>query len=336
MKNFEKNPMMMSECPIIIKDFLGYMQTIKGKSPRTINEYYIDLRTFFRYMKFSKQLIDRDISFNEIDISDMTIDIVKEITLTNIYEYLNYVLAERKNNPATRSRKVSSLRSFFKYLTNKTGQLKDDPTKELDSPKLKSSLPKFLTLEESLELLNSVDGNYKERDYCILTLFLNCGMRLSELVSLNTRDIRSDGAIKLTGKGNKERIVYLNDACRMALDKYLQVRPVEGLQDKNALFISRLKRRISPKTVQFLVNKYLKAIGLDGQGYSVHKLRHTAATLMYQHGNVDIRILKDILGHENLGTTEIYTHVSSAQMKQAAASNPLAKVKSKKNTLTDN
>lgn len=241
---------------------------------------------------------------------------------------MNFLSSERGNGSATRSRKVSSLRSFFKFLTNKTGKLKVNPVEELETPKLKKSLPKYLTLEQSMELLSKVEGKTKERDYCILVLFLNCGMRLSELVGLNLYDIHLTGpTVKITGKGNKERIVYLNDACLDAINKYLKVRPKEGLIDKNALFISGQRKRISPKTVQYLVKKYLAEINLGGPGYSAHKLRHTAATLMYQHGHVDIRVLKDILGHENLGTTEIYTHISSDQMANAANANPLSQVK---------
>ena len=318
-----------SKAPKVIKDFLGYMQTIRGKSPKTIDEYYLDLRTFFRFIKRLKNRVPQDILFEDISITDVDITLIKEIMLTDIYEYLNFVLIERHNNASTRSRKVSSLKSFFKYLTNKTGQLPTDPTKELDMPKKKSSLPKFLTLEQSLELLKSVSGPYKERDYCILTLFLNCGMRLSELVGINFNDIRNNNTLRLTGKGNKERIIYLNQACIDAINKYKEVRPVDKVIDRNALFLSKRRKRISPKTVQHIVYKYLEAIELDHQGYSVHKLRHTAATLMYQHGNVDIRILKDILGHANLGTTEIYTHLSSKQMQDAANANPLANVSKK-------
>lgn len=313
--------------PPILKEFLGYMQTIKGKSSKTVEEYFLDLRTFFRYVKLSKGLVEDNIKFEDINIIDITIETIKDITLTDLYGYLNFVLVERKNNASTRSRKISSLRSFFNYLTNKTNQLEKNPTKELDMPKKKSALPKFLTLEQSIELLKCVDGPYKERDYCILTLFLNCGMRLSELVGINLNDIRDDNTLKVTGKGNKERMVYLNKACVNSLEKYIKVRSEINTTDKNALFISKRKKRISPKTVQFLVYKYLSIIGLDGQGYSVHKLRHTAATLMYQHGNVDIRILKDILGHANLGTTEIYTHLSNKQIEKAVSSNPLAKIK---------
>ena len=315
------------EAPQVLIDFLGYMQTVKGKSSKTVDEYYIDLRTFFRYIKYSKKLVPENVTFEEIAIKDIEINLIASITLTEVYEYLNYLLVERHNNAATRARKISSLKSFFNYLVNKVSLLNNNPTKELDMPKKKNSLPKFLTLEQSIDLLNCVNGPYKERDYCILTLFLNCGMRLSELVGINLNDIRSDNTLKLTGKGNKERIVYLNDACISALNQYLKVRPKINLKDRNALFISKFNKRISPKTVQFIVKKYLAKINLDNQGYSVHKLRHTAATLMYQHGEVDIRVLKDILGHTNLGTTEIYTHLSNKQLQQAISSNPLAKIK---------
>ena len=315
------------EAPQILIDFLGYMQTVKGKSPKTVDEYYIDLRTFFRYIKYSKKLVPENTLFEDISIKDIEINLISDITLTDVYEYLNYLLVERNNNASTRARKISSLKSFFKYLVNKVGLLNNDPTKELDTPKRKNSLPKFLTLEQCLELLKCVNGPYKERDYCILTLFLNCGMRLSELVGINLNDIRSDNTLKLIGKGNKERIVYLNEACLSAIEDYLKVRPKINLKDRNALFISKFNKRISPKTVQFIVKKYLEAINLDNQGYSVHKLRHTAATLMYQHGEVDIRVLKDILGHSNLGTTEIYTHLSNKQLQKAISSNPLSNTK---------
>lgn len=321
-------PELLAQAPPIIKEFLGYVGTIRGKSPKTVEEYYIDLRTFFRYIKLNKGLVSPDEKFEEISISDVDLDLIKTITLTNVYEYMNYLTTERHNKAATRSRKVSSLRTFFKYLTNKTGKLEVNPVKELETPKLKQALPKFLSLEQSLELLSKVEGETKERDYCILVLFLNCGMRLSELVGLNLSDV-SHGAssIKITGKGNKERIVYLNEACLEAIDRYIAVRPNNALIDKNALFISKQRKRISPKTVQYIVKKYLAEIELGGPGFSVHKLRHTAATLMYQHGHVDIRVLKDILGHENLGTTEIYTHLSSEQMAKAAKANPLSHVK---------
>ena len=320
----------LDESPKVVREFLGYMQTIKGKSQKTIEEYYVDLRTFFRYMKIKWGMVDKNTTMEEIDITDVDISHIKTIKLLDVFEYMNYLISERKNVATTRSRKVSSLRSFFKFLTNKTGQLDVNPIEELETPKKKKSLPKFLTLEQSKMLLNIVNqygGSNKERDYCIITLFLNCGMRLSELVGMNISDIRKDNTLKITGKGNKERIIYINEACKTAIDKYLCVRPNGKTKDKNAMFISRNNNRISPKTIQFLLTRYLKLSGLNGQGFSVHKLRHTAATLMYQYGNVDIRILKDILGHENLGTTEIYTHLSNQQMQDAVKANPLSNLK---------
>ena len=320
-----------SEASPLIKKYLNYIQTVKGKSPKTVDEYFSDLRTFFRFIKLHRGLVSSDTEFTQIKVDDVDLALVKTITLTDAYEFMNYALRERSNIGSTRARKASSLKSFFNYLTVKEHLLESDPLKELEVPKKKKSVPKYLTLEQSIELLNAVGGSHKERDYCILTLFLNCGLRLSELVGLNYSDIRSDGTMRVVGKGNKERIVYLNEACINSINNYKAVRPVDGVKDKNALFISNQMKRISAKTVQAMVYKYLNKIGLDAQGYSCHKLRHTAATLMYQHGGVDIRVLKEILGHENLGPTEIYTHLGNEQMHNAINSNPLASVKQKNN-----
>lgn len=322
----------LQTCPPVIRDFLTYNETIKGKSSRSVEGYYLDLQTFFRYILMVRGLTDSKTPFEKIDIAPVNIELIKTITLSDLYAYLVYCKNERDNNPATRARKTSTLRIFFRYLCEQTHQLETNPALMLDSPKVKQSLPKHLTLEDSLELLNSVDGPNQKRDFCILTIFLNCGLRLAELCSLNIDDIKADGTMTVTGKGNKERLVYLNEACREAIRDYLSVRPNENLPypHQNALFISRNHRRISPKTVQHIVKTHLQKAGLGGQGFSTHKLRHTAATLMYQHGQVDIRVLKDILGHSNLGTTQIYTHVSDTQIKNAVDSNPLSKVSNKK------
>ena len=322
----------LSSCPAFLRDFLTYNETIKGKSSRSVEGYYIDLRTFFRYMLLVRGKAPKDTEFNKIDINAADIELVRSVTISDLYAFMVYCKEELKNNTATRARKTSTLRIFFKYMSVQTHQIPSNPAELLESPKVKQSLPKHLTLENSLELLSSVDGANERRDYCILTLFLNCGLRLSELCGLNLSDISSDGIMTVTGKGNKERAVYLNDSCLSAVRAYLAVRPNEGIvaTDRNALFISRNHRRLSPKTVQHIVKTYLKKAGLGGMGFSTHKLRHTAATLMYQHGNVDIRVLKDILGHANLGTTQIYTHVSDAQIKRAVDANPLSNVKDKK------
>ena len=323
---------MLSECPDFLRDFLTYNETIRGKSSRSVEGYYIDLRTFFRYMLLVRGKAPADTEFNEINISSADIELVRSVTISDLYAFMVYCKDELHNNTATRARKTSTLRIFFKYMSVQTHRLETNPAELLESPKVKQSLPKHLTLENSLDLLNAVDGANERRDYCIITLFLNCGLRLSELCGLNLSDISSDGIITVTGKGNKERSVYLNDSCKTAIKRYLEVRPNEGIPatERKALFISRNHRRLSPKTVQHIVKTTLEKAGLGGQGFSTHKLRHTAATLMYQHGNVDIRVLKDILGHSNLGTTQIYTHVSDKQIKHAVDANPLSGVKDNK------
>lgn len=316
--------------PSFVVDFLNYYSVIKNRSTLTVVEYATDLATFFRFLKVIRGLTDKETPFEEIYIKDLSLDIISSVSLNDAYMFLVYCKDNRGNNERSRARKATTLRNFYKYLTVQKRLIDDNPLQELDSPKIKKTLPKYLTLDESLKLLNSVDGKYKERDYCILTLFLNCGMRLSELVSLNLSDIRSNNTIVVTGKGNKERTIYLNDACIDAINAYLPYRPVDGVRDKNALFISRQKGRISNKTVQYIVKSTLEKAGLGDRDLSTHKLRHTAATLMYQYGDVDVLAIKEILGHESLSTTQIYTHIMDEQLKQAAASNPLSSVKAPK------
>ncbi len=328
LKNFHKE--LLDESPKLAREYLQHQLTVRARSPLTVEEYARDLITFFRFIKKHYDMVPGDQPDAEIPVSDISDDLILQVSRRDILEFMNYLVTDRHNSVNTRLRKTTTLRRFYKYLVDQRQLLKESPIQIMESPKHKKSLPKYLTLEQSIELLNAVDGPDKERDYCILTLFLNCGMRLSELVGINLTDVRYQAScIRIRGKGDKERIIYLNEACLDAINRYLAVRPHDGLIDKDALFISRQHKRISPKTVQHIVKKYLGAIDLGGPGYSVHKLRHTAATLMYQHGDVDIRVLKDILGHENLGTTEIYTHLSSKQMEEAAKANPLSKIKSK-------
>lgn len=310
--------------PQLVQDYLVYVEAIKGHSELSVLEYASDLRTFFRFMAKYKKIYPSSITEDEIDdLSMIDINFIKSITLNDAYQFLIYCKNTRGNNETTRARRVVAIRRFFSYLTDNLGLLSSNPMKNLDSPKIKKSLPKYLTLEESQRLLSVIDGKTKQRDFAIITLFLNCGMRLAELVSIDYNDIRSDGTLVITGKGNKERTVYLNQACIDAVAEYMKVRPNDGVKDR-ALFLSSRNQRISPRMVEIMVQNNLEKAGLSGRGLSVHKLRHTAATLMYQHGNVDVLVLKEILGHENLGTTEIYTHIQSDASKQAIESNPLA------------
>ncbi len=328
-----------TEAPQILLDFLSYHETVKAHSRRTVDEYFLDLRNFFRYMKQIRDPSLADRNLDEIDIKDVDLDFVASVTLTDIYSYMTYLSRDRilhQNSPvsdyglnaASRARKIATIRSFYNYLTNKMHLIQENPVKDIDSPKLQKTLPKYLTLDESLKLLESVDGKNQERDYCILTLFLNCGLRISELVGLNCRDIQ-DEALRVLGKGNKIRIIYLNDACLEALRQYLAVRrPITG-RDSDALFLSSRNERISRSMVHAMVKKRLAAAGIDASQYSSHKLRHTAATLMLQNG-VDVRAVQEVLGHDHLNTTEIYTHVDNESLRVASRATPLSKVKKRK------
>ncbi len=324
----------MTEFSEQVQQFAIYKRTIQGCSEKTVNEYMLDIRTFFRYLLAVQNGIEiNSDEFYNIDVRSIDADYLSKIKTEQIYEFLFYASDSRKNMWSAKARKLSAIKGLYKYFTIKKNYFEENPAINIESPKPKKALPKFLNLDESMMLLQAIiddkDSNTKERDYCIITLFLNCGMRLSELVGINLTDIdRELRSLRVLGKGNKERIIYLNEACREVLKDYLEIRlsqKYEGIETK-ALFLSRLNKRISVKTVQWMVYKYLELAGLEAKKYSVHKLRHTAATLMYQSGNVDVRVLKDILGHEQLNTTQIYTHVSNENMRSAMEQNPLAKI----------
>ncbi|MEY8386355.1 tyrosine recombinase XerC [Oscillospiraceae bacterium 38-13] len=328
-----------TEAPPVLRDFLSYHETVKAHSKRTVDEYFLDLRNFFRYLKQIRNSSLSSLALEEIDIMDVDLNFVAGVTLTDIYGYMTYLSRDRIQhqnsqtsdyglNATSRARKLAAIRSFYNYLTNKVHLIRENPVKDIDSPKLKKTLPKYLTLDQSVDLLESVDGKNQERDYCILTLFLNCGLRISELVGLNLRDIQGD-ALRVLGKGNKVRILYLNDACQDALNRYLAVRrPITG-RDAGALFLSSRNERISRSMVHAMVKKRLSAAGIDANEYSSHKLRHTAATLMLQNG-VDVRAVQEVLGHDHLNTTQIYTHIDNESLRIAAKANPLSRVKNKR------
>ena len=314
--------------PARVNEFCNYLRAVKDSSSLTLQGYQRDLRLFFEYYVRANHLIDeKDDNATEFDLSFIDDEILAKITLNDIHSFLSYCKDARSNSSVTRARKASAIRGFFKYISDRMGYIASNPASQLQVAKAKEKLPKYLTLEQSRALLGSVEGPNKERDYCILTLFLNCGLRLAELVNLNLSDFNlTNKTLVVTGKGNKQRMLYLNKACVDAIMAYLAVRPHDGLKGdaRNALFVSRLNKRIGRQAVQLMVYGYLEKIGLDGQHYSVHKLRHTAATLMYQHSGVDVLVLKDLLGHENLSTTEIYTHIENKQLREAISKNPLS------------
>lgn len=316
-----------NDIPKRVNDFLNYLGTIRGKSKNTIYNYKIDLNLFFRFMKLYRGEAKKNTNFDEINISGIDDSFIKNISLSDLYAFISFVQNYRNNSNYARARKIATLKSFFKFLYGKAKIINQNPTLELESPKIYSRNPVFLSLSESKALLKAVDGENKERDYCILTLFLNCGMRLSELIEIDIAKIKDD-TLSIIGKGNKERTVYLNEVCLRAINNYLPVRNAQAdkiriPEDKDALFLSRNNKRIAKRTVEMLVKKYIKKAALDAKKYSPHKLRHTAATLMYKYGDVDIRSLQQILGHESVSTTQIYTHVDDEKLREAVKSNPL-------------
>lgn len=309
-------------CPFPLSDFLEYLIAIKGRSDKTVNEYFLDLRTFYRFLVVRFKLSSDVENFEEIDISPVSLDIIKKVKIMDLHAFIAYTDRQRKNSNRTKARKMASLRAYFKYLHSIVKLIPENPTLDLETPKNNSRLPVALTLDESKNLLSSISGSNEKRDYAIIMLFLNCGLRLSELISIDIDKIKGD-TLTVIGKGDKERTIYLNDVCVKALEEYLQVRPDPKPGHEKALFISNRRQRFSQKGVQHMLDKYLAEAGLAGKGYSPHKLRHTAATLMYQYGHVDIRALQEILGHENISTTQIYTHINKDLLRDAVKQNPL-------------
>lgn len=324
-----------SDCPQVLRDFLTYHETIKGQSPKTISEYYLDLRMFLRFVKLMRNDMPIQTRLDDLPIDDVDIDFIRDITTSEIFDFLSYLANDRNPTPdspapdygisaTSRARKLSAIKSFYKYLTVRTKQLSENPVADLEYPKLRKSLPKYLTMEQSAALLQAVNGANEKRDYAILMIFLNCGIRRSELVGLNLTDVYED-RLRVIGKGNKERFVYFGSACRKAIDTYLVERNKKVLTDNRALFGSRDNNRISVTAVHRLVKKALLQAGLDSTQFSAHKLRHTAATMMLS-GGVDVKTVQEVLGHENLNTTQIYTHIENTELKIAAEANPLSKL----------
>lgn len=311
------------DIPDDVIEYLHYLDFVKLRSPRTVNGYYLDLRGFFRYMMVQWNRVKPDTPLDKIDLTQITAKDIASITKRDIFSYLDYVRSANNGSKA-RARKLSALKGFFHYMVTQVNKIPSDPTENVNLGSPKKTLPKYLTQQESLDLLKNIQSEFYERDFCMITLFLNCGMRLAELIGINLSDFRDD-TIRITGKGGKERIVYLNESCKQALSHYMQARrALPHLVDTDALFVSkRTGKRLTARRVEQIVESCLKNAGLSGKGFSPHKLRHTAATLMYQ-GGVDMLALKEILGHENVSTTQIYTHINQQQLREAVQASPLA------------
>lgn len=326
------------DCPYYLEDFLTNLRIIRNRADRTEEAYYIDIRTFLRYLKIKHRDVSEGTEWKDITISDVPIEYIENFTLNDAHVYLRYLKDKRGNETATRARKCSALKQFYSYLHKRAGLIDSDPMTDLELPAVKNKLPKFLSLEDSIKLLDSIESKNKARDYCIITLFLNCGMRLSELVALNFEDYSKENrTLRLFGKGSKERIIYLNESCIDALEDYIHnARPNETAADRNAIFLSANKTRINKRRVQQIIEESLARAGLSNLGITTHKLRHTAATLMYQYGGVDTLVLKEQLGHKSVGTTEIYTHLSNENLRAAAEATPLSsRTNSKKKDVQD-
>lgn len=322
----------------IVDDYLNYLKAARGRSESTVKEYYYDIRQFLRYMRIRKEHLKVE-NLDEVSIDDVDIELLETIQKSDIYAYISYLDSTRGNSGRTKFRKISSVRSFFDYLTHKIELLDKNPTENIDMPKIERSLPVYLTLEEAVHLLNTVENSkqkeiYRLRDYAITTLFLNCGLRLSELANLNIADLNKDNTLRIMGKGSKERLVYLNGSVQEALRGYLRKRN-ELEVDRDALFLSMRKNRMSNRSIQHMLEKHLKAAGFDTRKYTVHKLRHTAATLMYQYGNEDLKSLQEILGHESVSTTQIYTHVNLEDIRYTMSQNPLSNMDDVKKMIHD-
>lgn len=309
-------------CPAPMSDFLEYMLSIRGRSEKTVSEYFLDLRTFYRFLVMRYKLSNNVNDFNDIDINLVSLDTLKKVKIMDLHAFIGYIDRERNNSNRTKARKIACLRSFYKYLHSIVRLVPENPAIDLETPKKNSRLPVALTLDESKNFLTSISGSNEKRDYAIIILFLNCGLRLSELVSINIDKIKGD-TLTVVGKGNKERTIYLNDVCVKAIEDYLATRPDAKPGHENAMFISNRKTRFTQRGIQHMVYKYLNEAGLGGNHFSPHKLRHTAATLMYQYGHVDIRALQELLGHESVSTTQIYTHINKEQLRDAVKLNPL-------------
>lgn len=307
------------QSPNYLKEYFDYLSVVKARSDTTIDGYFNDIRVFLRYLKISHQQASEE-DFDNISIADVPLEWLNEVKTGEMYRFLNFTSNSRGNSPRTRARKISALKQLYFFLTLNYDDFRNKVVVNLEVPKFKRSIPKHLTKQQSIKLLNSIDSKHRLRDLCIILMFLSCGMRLSELVGLDISDYNAEErSLRLLGKGNKPRIVYLNDSCEYVLNKYIESK----MDTSKALFVSSMGNRIHKRRVQQIVGECLERAGLGNLGITTHKLRHTAATLMYEDG-IDLLVIKELLGHESISTTQIYTHVSNPRLKKACENSPFA------------
>ncbi|WP_455067538.1 tyrosine recombinase XerC [Parvimonas micra] len=318
------------DCPVILDDYLNYLLTIKGRSNLTVKEYYYDLKRFLKFIIMRKKLFGYNLNsdINEVSILSINKRDILDIDITDLHAYISYCDSYYNDSTKTKARKISAIKSWFKYLHNTVELIDKNPSEKLELPKLQKRNPVYLTLSESEKVINAIkleENKFnRARDLCIILIFLTCGLRISELTGINIESIKDD-KLNVIGKGNKERTVFLNENCLYAIKCYLKLRPITP--DTTALFISSHKKRISNRSIQIRLKKYIQLAGLDPNIYTPHKLRHTAATLMYKYGDVDIRTIQSILGHTSVATTQIYTHLDDDDIKKGISKNPISKLK---------
>lgn len=320
------------QSPEFLSNYLKYKRYIDFGAQTTTDETFFDLRTLFRYVKLylydkNKLVNITKEEFKKIDITDVTIEDLEKMNQNDLQNYLFFLDSTLENVSKTRNRKLASMKRLYEYLET-NNLINVNPTKWMQSATIEKRQPKYLDLKESKQLLaNTInsDSRYKIRNYAIICIFLNCSLRLSELVGINLTDLKIDNSeqsLRVTGKGNKQRILYLNSAVCEAINTYLKVRPPldKSNKDYNALFLSSREKRISQRSVQDIIKSELKELmeskGKESAKYHTHTLRHSCATLLYNEANVDIFVLKRILGHESLVATEVYTHVSDKKLRE--------------------
>lgn len=323
----KNDPLSYPDCPPLLDRYIKHSIAISNKAKRTVNSYVVDILLFLRFYARLSGKVAENTNLKDIKVKTMTDAEICAVTADDIFSFLYFLADDRKNSPGTRKHKLSSLHSFYNYILLVEKAIDKNPVNYVERPSTKGLAtrpPKFLELDQSKALLKTIDGQFQERDYCMILLFLTCGMRLSELTRINLKDF-SDKTLKIVGKGNKPRTVPLNQMCLEAIADYRAIRDgLPNLVDKDAMFVSkRTGKRIGNRQVEKIVTKYIAESGLQATGCTTHSLRHSAATMYYRAG-VDLQQIARILGHSSTKVTEIYTHIDESSLAEIIDNSPLA------------